>query len=196
VNDEAQSRVAALERELAEERRARQALVETSVQLNSMLNLPELLRAIVGSASELLQSETGSLMMLDKERNELAFEVVSGEELKELRVPADQGIAGWVIQHGEPAIVDDVPNDPRFYDQIDRSSGFTTRSMLAVPLKLRDRTIGVIELMNKQGGPGFTERDQELATALAAQAAVAIENARLYRTLADAVVAARISYKL
>jgi len=196
VNDETQNRVAALERELAEERRARQALVETSVRLNSMLNLPELLRAIVGSATELLQSESGSLMLLDEEANELTFEVATGEDIKHLRVPADQGIAGWVIQHGEMANVDDVPNDPRFYDQIDRLSGFSTRSMLAVPLKLRDRAIGVIELMNKQNGPSFNERDQDLATALAAQAAVAIENARLYQKLADAVVEARLSYRL
>jgi GAF domain-containing protein len=196
VNDETPNRVATLERELAEERRARQALVETSVRLNSMLNLPELLRAIVGSATELLQSESGSLMLLDEEANELTFEVATGGDVKDLRVPADQGIAGWVIQHGEPAIVDDVPNDPRFYDQIDRKSGFSTRTMLAVPLKLRDRAIGVIELMNKQNGPSFNERDQDLATALAAQAAVAIENARLYQKLADAVVEARLSYRL
>ena len=75
MNDEAQKRIAAMEQELVEERRARQALVETSVQLNSMLNLSELLRAIVGSATQLLQSETGSLMLLDEEniREVIAF---------------------------------------------------------------------------------------------------------------------------
>jgi GAF domain-containing protein len=68
--------------------------------------------------------------------------------------------------------------------------------MLAVPLQLRDRTIGVIEVINKQGGAKFTDRDQEIAAALAAQAAVAIENSRLYKRLADAVVESRMSYKL
>lgn len=188
-----------LEAELAAERRARQALVETSVRLNSLLNLPELLNAIMASATELLDAETSSLMMLDEATNEFTFEVAtgeSGEEVKQLRVPADQGIAGWVLRHNQPAVIDDVRNDPRFYGQIDQSSGFQTRSMLAVPLRIRDQTIGVVEVINKQGGQAFSERDRELAAALAAQAAVAIDNARLYQKLADALVESRLSYRL
>ena len=191
--------VADLERELAEERRARQALVETSVRLNSLLNLPELLQTIMASATDLLGAETSSLMLLDEETNELTFEVATGEagqEVKQLRVPADQGIAGWVLQHKEPAVVGDVATDPRFYGRIDQSSGFQTRSMLAVPLSIRDRTIGVVEVINKQGSEQFDERDQDIATALAAQAAVAIDNARLYQKLADALVESRMSYRL
>jgi GAF domain-containing protein len=197
VSNDTQDRIATLERELAEERRARQALAVSSVLLNSLLNLPELLRAIMGSTTELLQSETSSLMLLDEDTNELTFEVATGDAgagVEELRVPADQGIAGWVLQQNQPVIVNDVAGDPRFYERIDQTTGFTTRSMLAVPLKLRDRTIGVIEVINKKGGAKFSERDQEIATALAAQAAVAIENARLYQKLADAVVEARMSY--
>lgn len=191
--------VADLERELAEERRARQALVETSVRLNSLLNLPELLQTIMASATDLLGAETSSLMLLDEETNELTFEVATGEagqEVKQLRVPADQGIAGWVLQHKEPAVVDDVATDSRFYGQIDQSSGFQTRSMLAVPLMIRDHTIGVVEVINKQGDRQFGDRDQDIATALAAQAAVAIDNARLYQKLADALVESRMSYRL
>ncbi|HET8628148.1 MAG TPA: GAF domain-containing protein [Thermomicrobiales bacterium] len=193
------NRVEDLERELAEERRARQALVETSVRLNSLLNLPELLQTIMASAADLLGAETSSLMLLDEETNELTFEVATGEagqEVKQLRVPADQGIAGWVLQHREPAVVGDVASDPRFYGQIDQSSGFQTRSMLAVPLSIRDRTIGVVEVINKQGSEQFDARDQDIATALAAQAAVAIDNARLYQKLADALVESRMSYRL
>src|SRR5437773_1505632 len=96
------NRVAELERELAEERRARQALVDTSVRLNSLLNLPGLLNTIITSAADLLDAETGSLMLLDEATNELTFEVATGEagqEVRELRVPADRGIAGWVMQH-------------------------------------------------------------------------------------------------
>ena len=192
-------RAAALEQELAAERRARQALVETSVRLNSLLNLPELLTAILTSATELLDAETSSLMLLDEASNELIIEVATGEpgqEVKELRVPAGQGIAGWVLQHKEPAVVTDVRSDPRFYGQIDQASGFQTRSMLAVPLTVRDRPIGVVEVINKRGDAGFSERDQELAAALAAQAAVAIDNARLYQKLADALVESRMSYRL
>ena len=193
------NRVEDLERELAEERRARQALVETSVRLNSLLNLPELLQTIMASAADLLGAETSSLMLLDEETNELTFEVATGEagqEVKQLRVPADQGIAGWVLQHREPAVVGDVATDPRFYGRIDQSSGFQTRSMLAVPLSIRDKAIGVVEVINKQDGEQFDARDQDIATALAAQAAVAIDNARLYQKLADALVESRMSYRL
>lgn len=192
-------RIAALESELARERRARQALVESSVRLNSLLNLPELLSAIIASVAPLLDAETGSLLLLDEATNELTFEVATGaqgERLREMRVPADSGIAGWVLQHGEVAVVADVAADSRFYGRIDAASGFQTRSMLALPLLIRDRPIGVIEIINKRGEGGFTARDQELAVAFAAQAAVAIDNARLYRQLADAVVESRLSYRL
>ncbi len=195
----ATDRVAALERELAQERRARQVLVESSIRLNSLLNLPELLNAIIGAATELLEAETSSLLMLDEANYELTFEVATGEpgeSVREMRVPADQGIAGWVLKHDEPVVIDDAATDPRFYDQIDQASGFTTRSLLAVPLKIRDTPIGVVEIINKRGEAGFTERDRDLALALAAQAAVAIDNARLYQRLADALVASRMSYRL
>ncbi len=192
-------RVAALENELAAERRARQTLVESSVTLNSLLSLPELLDAIMSTASALLEAETSSLMMLDETRQHLTFAVATGktaESVTTRTVPADKGIAGWVLQNGKPAIVDDVSKDTRFYQDLDRGSGFTTRSLLAVPLKIRDKAIGVVEVINKRGGASFSPRDQDLATALAAQAAVAIENARLYQKLADAVVESRMSYRL
>lgn len=191
-------RIATLEQELAAEREARQALVETSVRLNSLLNLPELLDAIMESATGLLAAETSSLLLLDEEKDELVFAVATGgsETLRELRIPATQGIAGWVLQHDQPALVGDVSQDPRFSSSVDESSGFRTRSMLAVPLKIRDHKVGVVEVINKRGDGGFNERDREIATAFAAQAAIAIDNARLYRQLADAVVESRLSYRL
>jgi GAF domain-containing protein len=199
VSQKSGDTAAALQRELDQERRARRGLVEASVRLNSLLNLPELLQAIMQTASEMMEAETSSILVLDEDRQELVFAVATGEagqNLGELRVPADQGIAGWVLKNGRAAIVNDVKKDRRFYAQIDRGSGFSTRSILAVPLSNRDRAIGVVEVINKKGGPGFTARDEETATALAAQAAVAIENARLYQKLADAVVESRMSYRL
>jgi GAF domain-containing protein len=191
-------RIAALEAELAAERGARQALVETSVRLNSLLNLPELLDAIMESATGLLDAETSSLLLLDEEKDELVFAVATGgsETLREMRIPSNQGIAGWVLQNDEAAIVGDVSQDTRFSASVDKSSGFQTRSMLAVPLKIRDHKVGVVEVINKHGEDGFNERDREIATAFAAQAAIAIDNARLYRQLADAVVESRLSYRL
>jgi GAF domain-containing protein len=190
---------AELERALSEERRARRALVEASVRLNSLLSLPELLTATMQAAADLMNAETSSILMLDEARKELTIAVATGragESVSEQRVPADQGIAGWVLKRGKAAIVNDVSKDKRFYAQIDHGSGFRTRSILAVPLTSRERAIGVVEVINKRGGAGFTARDEEAATALAAQAAVAIENARLYQKLADALVESRLSYRL
>jgi GAF domain-containing protein len=189
----------ALKRELEDERRARRALVDASVRLNSLLSLPELLAATMKTASGLMNAETSSILILDETGKELTFAVATGkagESVNEMRVPADQGIAGWVLKHGKAAVVNDVRKDKRFYAQIDRGSGFSTRSILAVPLRIRDRAIGVVEVINKRGGAGFSARDEETAGALAAQAAVAIENARLYQKLADAVVESRMSYRL
>ena len=193
------SRAAALERELDLERRARRALVEASVRLNSLLSLPELLAATMETASRMMNAETSSILVLDEAGKELTFAVATGkagESVNQMRVPADQGIAGWVLKNGKAAIVNDVKKDRRFYAQIDRGSGFSTKSILAVPLRIRERAIGVVEVINKKGGAGFTARDEETAGALAAQAAVAIENARLYQKLADAVVESRMSYRL
>jgi Nif-specific regulatory protein len=192
-------RLAALERELAREQRARQALVASSIRLNSLLNLPDLLNEILAEALDLLGAESGALMLLDEGNYELTFEVATGmtaSAVQDLRIPADQGIAGWVLTHDEPTIVNDAAADPRLYQQVDQATGFTTRSLLAVPLKIRDAPIGVVEVMNKKGEGGFTAWDQELAVALAAQAAVAFDNARLYQKLADALVASRMSYRL
>ncbi len=186
-------------RELEEERRARRALVEASVRLNSLLSLPDLLAAIMETATSLMKAETSSIMVLDETGKQLVFEVATGakgQDVTELRVPADQGIAGWVLKNGKTAVVNDVKADKRFYAKIDHGSGFTTKSILALPLKIRDRAIGVVEIINKKGGGGFDERDQDVAGAFAAQAAVAIENARLYQKLADALVESRMSYRL
>lgn len=193
------NREATLEKELEAERGARRALVEASVSLNSLLSLPDLLAAIMRTATDLMNAETSSLMLLDEKTNELTFEVATGDpaaEVAQMRVPADQGVAGWVLKHKKPALVNDVQKDERFYSQIDRASGYKTKSMLAVPLDIRGRVIGVIEMINQKDGTGFTERDQEIASAFAAQAAVAIENARLYLKLADALVESRRSYRL
>jgi sigma-B regulation protein RsbU (phosphoserine phosphatase) len=199
VAEKGGDRVKAVQRELDEERRARRGLVEASVRLNSLLSLPELLAATMKTASQLMNAETSSILVLDEGGKELTFAVATGkpgESVTEMRVPADQGIAGWVLKNGKAAVVNDVKKDRRFYAQIDRGSGFSTKSILAVPLRIRDRAIGVVEVINKKGGAGFTERDEETAGALAAQAAVAIENARLYQKLADAVVESRMSYRL
>jgi len=172
-------------------------LLEISSLLNSTLKLDELLGEIMSSATELTGAETSSLLLLDEEAGELTVEIATGkpgEAVVRQQVPAGQGIAGWVVENGEAVVVDDPKSDERFYGGIDEKTGFETRNMLAVPMKTKDRTIGVIEAINKSDG-SFDERDEKVTTALANQAAIAIENARLYERLADAVVSSRMSYR-
>ena len=173
-------------------------IIEITALLNSTLNLDELLQLIMSSAADLLDAETSSLLLLDEEANDLVIHTAtgeSGEQVAKQRVPAGQGIAGWVLQHNEPAIVENVKEDPRFYAAMDDATGFETRNVLALPLKVRDRIVGVVEVINKRDGK-FTDTDRELADALANQAAIAIDNAQLYAKLADAVVTSRMSYRL
>jgi signal transduction histidine kinase len=96
-----------------------------------------------------------------------------------MRLPAGQGIVGWVIEHGEPVLVSDVSQDPRFFNKFDQQTGFTTHSLICVPLQVGQQVTGAIEVVNKNNGP-FTQEDLRLLTWLATPASIAIENARLF----------------
>jgi GAF domain-containing protein len=190
--------IAGLRGRLDEEVGRLHRLVEITGHLNSTLKLEELLGLILSSAAELLDAETSSLFLVDDETGDLTVEVATGEPAEGVvkqRVPAGAGIVGWVVENGEPAVVDSPGDDPRFFGGIDEKTGFETRNLLAAPMRTKERVIGVVEVINKRSG-GFGERDVEIATALASQAATAVDNARLYARLADAVVASRLSYRL
>jgi GAF domain-containing protein len=192
------SEVEELRRRLDEEVAKRDRLVEVAGLLSSTLKLQQLLVMITESAAELLEAETSSLLLLDEETGELLIDIATGEigrEVVQKRVPAGSGIAGWVVENGEPTVVNSPRDDPRFYGDIDAKSGFETKSILAVPMRTKERVIGVIEVINKRNG-GFEDDDVKLTTALAGQAATAIDNARLYAKLADAVLTSRLSYRL
>lgn len=174
-------------------------LLEIATKLNSTLNLDDLLQLIMRSAAELLGAETSSLLLLDETTNELVFEVVAGgpaADLAKRRIPSGEGIAGWALSQRVPVTIDSPSSDSRFYREIEETTAFETRNLVAVPLLARDRAIGVIEVLNKGGGGGFTPSDLEVAGALASLAAIAIDNASMYSRLADAVVTARLSYRL
>jgi GAF domain-containing protein len=178
---------------------ALQRLIDITASLNSTLELDTLLGLVMQSATELLDGEACSLLLVDDATGDLVFEKTTraGEEdLPGTRVPAGQGIAGWVAEHGRTLVVADPRSDDRFYGGIDEASGIATRNILAVPLKVKDRVIGVVEVTNKRGDGGFTPDDEAIAEALTNQAAIAIDNARLYASLARAVVTARSSYRL
>jgi len=171
-------------------------LVAVATQLNSTFQLDDLLQLIMSAAAELLEARSGSLLLLDEETNELVFRVASAEpELVGHRMPSDRGIAGHALQQDKAVVISDASKDERFYRDVDEAIGSATENLIAVPLLANNKTLGVVEVMNKKQG-SFTADDEELAVALASLAAVAIENAAMYARLADAVVTARMSYRL
>jgi GAF domain-containing protein len=191
MTDERDARIAELEARLAQEVALRERLVELAAQLNSTPNLDDLLSVIIGSARELLRTELASLLLLDEETGELVFKV--SEDVAEVRMPSDQGIAGWAVQQRRPAIVNDPSSDERFYGAIGEQAGTETRNLIAAPLLVKGGCVGVVEVVNTLGRDGFDARDVEVAEAIAALAAVAVENATLYARLTDAVVEARLA---
>jgi GAF domain-containing protein len=187
-----------LEAQLRHEVAARKRLVEAALQLTSTFDRDKLLQLIMASATELLDAETSSLMLVDEDSAELVIEVATGEigsRAKQQRIPIGAGIAGWTLANHQVAVVDDPATDPRFFPAVGESLQYATRNLLAVPMLVKDRAIGVVEVLNKRNDEKFTERDAELANAFASLAAIAIDNANLYNQLANAVVTARMSYR-
>ncbi|MEW6368826.1 MAG: SpoIIE family protein phosphatase [Acidobacteriota bacterium] len=161
-----------------------QFLLKASKLLSSTLDYDELLTRIVEVTTEAVEAETGSVLLYDAQADGLVFEVALGEktgQLKELVFKSGMGIAGHVFDTGEPAIANEARMDPRFASEVDHMIGFSTRSVLCVPLLLRGATIGVVEAINKRAGGGFSDEDARLMRSLADLIAVAIENSRLYR---------------
>ncbi|MBN1487761.1 MAG: GAF domain-containing protein [Anaerolineae bacterium] len=178
------------------ETRARQlgTLNEVGKLLASSLDINEVLDLVVKHAAKLLDSEAGSLLLLDDNSGDLIFQISSGptgDQLVGLKVPAGKGIAGVAFAENRPIIVSDALHDTRWYNSFDRDSEFITRSLIAVPLNARGRTIGVLEVLNHKNDLPFTEEDTELLMAFGAQAAIAIENARLF-TMTDQALQARL----
>jgi HD-GYP domain-containing protein (c-di-GMP phosphodiesterase class II) len=162
-------------------------LMELSSLINSTLDTGEIRKRAIVAAMRLLDAEAGSLLLIDEESQDLFFEVALGDkgsEIKEVRLKKGEGIAGWVAEKGDAIIVHDVQSDPRFFKIADVKSTYTTRNMVCVPVKSKDRMLGVLQAINKKSGV-FTEEDMEALSALANQVATAIENANLYQELKD-----------
>jgi signal transduction histidine kinase len=159
-------------------------IIELSRHLNAVLELPLLLQRIIEAARELTNSEASSILLVDRKTGDLYFEAATGaksEEIQRVVVPMDSSIAGWVVQHNDPLVIEDAQKDDRHFQESDIETGHTTHSLIAVPLSVKGRVIGVVEALNKADGQSFDEDDVSLLTTMAAQAAVAIENARLFQ---------------
>jgi GAF domain-containing protein len=173
------------------------AINEIAQTVTSSLDLDKVIRSVMKGINWILRVETGSLLLIDEKTDVLVFKITlqgDTEKLAPYRLEMGQGIAGWVAQRGEPLLVPDVRLDPRHYKAIEEAVGFASRSILCVPLTVKDKVIGVIEVINKLGGTSdseaqFNENDLELLQARAAPVAIAIENARLYEATQKLVAA-------
>ncbi len=150
---------------------------------NSILEPRKVIELIMEKIQQLIPSEAWSMLMVDEEKQELAFELAlgaKGQDVSAFRIKMGEGVAGWVAQTGKPAIVNDTAKDPRFAKHFDTKTQFQTRSILCAPLISRGRTIGVVEIINRVGGR-FTPSDLEILLTLVEPCAIAIENAILFQ---------------
>ncbi len=164
-------------------------ILEISRELTATVTLEPLLHKVVKLAAELTGSESASILLLDERTGELRFRAASSDptgQLPHIPVPVEDSIAGLVLVSGEPAVISDTHTDDRHYDFVGQRVGIDVRSLLAVPLQIKRQRIGVLEAVNKEGQERFDQEDMETLDALAAQAAVAIENARLVEALREA----------
>lgn len=160
-----------------------QHLIEISRDLASTLDLDPLLERIISAAAELSDSAAASILLYDELRNELFFQAATNlserPQLKGISVPLES-IAGWVVLNREPLMIADAHQDRRFFNQVEKKTDYLTHSIIALPMMSHNKLIGVLEVLNKQTGT-YDEEDQETLMILAAQAAVAIENTRLFQ---------------
>ncbi len=203
--DKLQARIDELDADLARERRRSKALQEVGLALGSTLDLDQLLELILKKITDLLEADRATLYLLDEQRKRLLSRIMIGDEARSIELPLGQGIAGHVAKVGKSVRVRDAYRDKRFQKDWDLVTGYRTRSILAAPMKNHvGRTIGVIQVLNKRADaktiarkskrdPGrrgssppelyygeFSQDDEELLGALATQAAVSIDNSRLF----------------
>ena len=163
------------------------ALIEINRMVTSSLELDEVLEATMQGIREILRVEAGSLVLVDDEIGGVVFRKTFSPEqgwITGRTIQPEEGIVGYVVQSGETKLVNNVERDPHFSVEVDEEMGFTSRSILCVPLKIRGQVIGAVEVINQLDG-AFTQQDLELLQAMAASVAVAVDNANLYSELAD-----------
>ena len=169
---------------LRHEERVSQALREVGIALGTTFDLDDLLELILGKLTELVEADRATLYLLDEANDELVSRMVVGEQVRSVRMKVGHGIAGLVAETGSALRVRDAYSDPRFERDWDLLTGYRTSSILAAPLKNHvGRTIGVIQILNKKDADEFTTEDEAILSALSTQAAVAIDNSRLFLSL-------------
>jgi adenylate cyclase len=155
-------------------------LLEITSAISSELQLHPLLIKIMETTTDILGADRSTLFLYDGKTNELWSQVAQGLEIREIRFPSHLGIAGSVFTKGETINIPDAYSDPRFNQEVDKKTGYTTKSILCMPVKNKEgKTLGVVQVLNKKTGP-FTRTDENRLRAFSAQASIAIENAKLF----------------
>jgi signal transduction histidine kinase len=178
--------VKSLEQMRSLERQRFASLLEISTTLSSTLNLPRLLDIILDATFKLTNTYASSILLIDQQTGNLYFEATSNiprPQIERIEVPLEGSLAGWVVQHGKPRIIQQVKSEAQFTvpAKVDLLTDLSTESLLAVPLIAKGKVIGVLEVINKRDQQAFTQEDVETLMAVAGQAAVAIQNARLFQ---------------
>jgi adenylate cyclase len=170
--------------ELIEERRkTSELLLDVMKSFSSELSIDALLRKIMERTSRVLQADRSTLFLVDSKTREIWSKVAQGRDMVEIRVPIGRGIAGTVAATGQTINIPDAYADSRFNQEVDRRTGYRTRTILCAPIRDAQGTIvGVAQVLNKASGP-FTRDDEELLAALSAQAFIALDNARLFESV-------------
>jgi sigma-B regulation protein RsbU (phosphoserine phosphatase) len=164
-------------------------LIEVNAIISSTLNLDQILENVMAISKQVMNADASSLMLIDEKTNELVYQVALGavgEKLKqEFRLKMGQGIAGAVAQEGKPLLLEDVYAHPKFHRAHDDATGYRTRTMITVPLKVGERITGVAQVINRLDNEPFDHDDLELFIALCGLAAIAIENAKMHKSLME-----------
>lgn len=158
-------------------------LIEISRDLASTLDLDTLLNDIVRASADITHAEAASILLYDDTARQLYFQVATNIDeptMRGLIVPLEKSIAGWIVTNRQSVRIEDAHKDERFFSEVEQSIGYETKTMLGIPLITKNKVVGVLEVVNKKRGK-FTDPDESMLTVLGAQAAVAIENARLFQ---------------
>jgi len=160
-------------------------ILDVAKALVAERDLDRLLGLIVQAASRVVEADRCSLFLVDRERGELWTKVAQGlGGMKEIRIPMDRGIAGAVAKTNEAINIPDAYKDPRFNQNVDKQTGYKTRTILCVPMRsLEGEVVGVLQALNKLDGKAFHDEDEELLSALGGQAAAAVNNALLHHEI-------------
>lgn len=162
------------------------ALNNISLELTRTTDLDVLLNKIIKYAAIIVKAEAASILLLDKDKNELYFKASLGKkskEIKKYKVKVGEGIAGWVAEKGESLIVENAAKDTRWSKNLDSATKFQTKSLICVPLILEKEIMGVMEVINKKDNEYFDKNDEEILNSFASQVVIALWNANIIEDL-------------